>query len=331
LNNLREEINFSLWCDFIERDFLENEFQVLIENKIIQGATSNPDIFKNAIVTSGAYEQQISILQANSAKKIYEEICCSDIRRAAQILKPLHNKSTLDGFISLEVDPRLHNNIFKTLEEGKRLFNTIHHDNVMIKIPATPSGYPAMKYLTALGIPVNATLVFSPEQAIRCAEALNAGIIEGGKKAQSVISIFVSRLDKLLNDTLLSANLEKSKIGIINATKCYYEINKFNNSNIRTLFASTGVKDDDLPKSYYIDNLIFPNSVNTAPIQAIKDWNKNKIYSSSNMIEEEQCDAYFNTLNKKKINISSHYNKLLEDGLHAFKTSFDQLLNKIKL
>ena len=330
MNNLKEDINFSLWCDFIERDFLEDDFQELINNNIIQGATSNPDIFRNAINTSGAYEQQITMLQANDAKKIYEELCCSDIRRAAQLLKPLHDNNDEDGFISLEIDPTLSDDIFATFEEGTRLHNQINHENLMIKVPATEAGYPAMKYLISIGIAVNATLVFSPQQAIRCAEALNAGIEESGKETKAVISIFVSRLDRLLDDKLAEVSMEKYKIGIMNATKCYHEIQKFKNTNIRTLFASTGVKGDVLNPCYYIENLIFPHSVNTAPLVAIYAWEKQAVFKQSNIAEESQCDEYFKLVEKNEININEAYDKLLKDGLSAFKVSFEELLNKVK-
>ncbi len=329
--SLKEKINFSLWCDFIERDFLEEGFQDLLDKKLIHGATSNPAIFKNAIVTSSAYEQQINMLQANEPKKIYEELSGTDIKRAAAILKPLHDENDEDGFISLEVDPYLCDDVLGTLEEGARLYNQLKHENVMIKVPATEAGYPAMKNLTAMGIPVNATLIFSPKQAIKCAQALDEGITESQKDTKAVISIFVSRFDRLLDNKLNSASLERGKLGIINATKCYHEIQKFKNKNIRTLFASTGVKGDTLSPSYYIDNLIFPNTINTAPLDAIKAWEENGKKEISNILSEDACNEYFKILKYKNINIQSAYDELLKDGLSAFKVSFDELLNKVKL
>ncbi len=328
---LKKKINFSLWCDFIERDFLENEFKILLEKELIHGATSNPAIFQNAIVTSSAYEQQINMLQANDAKKIYEELALTDIKRAAQLLKSLHDENDKDGFISLEVDPSLSDDIFGTFEEGTRLHNQIKHDNLMIKVPATEAGYPAMKYLTSLGIAVNATLIFSPTQAIRCAEALDSGIKESGKDTQAVISVFVSRFDRLLDNKLFSVGLEEAKVGINNATLCYHEIEKFENKNIRTLFASTGVKGNKLTPSYYIDNLIFPNSINTAPLEAIRAWETDGQHEVSTMLSEDECKDYFKTLASNDIDINDTYNRLLKDGLSAFKVSFKELLNKVKL
>ncbi len=329
--DLKKDINFSLWCDFIERDFLEKEFQVLLDKKLIHGATSNPAIFQNAIISSSAYEQQINMLQANEPKKIYEELSGSDIKRAATILKPLHDINNEDGFISLEVDPYLCDDILGTLEEGARLYSQIKYENLMIKVPATEAGYEAMKNLTSMGIPVNATLIFSPTQAIKCAEALSEGIKESQKDTKAVISIFVSRFDRLLDDKLLSAGMESAKVGIVNATKCYHEIQKFKDKNIRTLFASTGVKGDTLTKSYYIDNLIFPNTINTAPIDAIKAWEEDGKKEISELLSEDKCNKYFKELECNKIDINKAYNTLLQDGLSAFKVSFEELLNKVKL
>ncbi len=329
--NLKEKIDFTLWCDFIERDFLDAGFKELLEKKLIHGATSNPAIFQNAIISSSAYEQQISILQANEDKKIYEELSTTDIKKAATILKPLFEKNDSDGFISLEVDPRLCDDTTESFEEGARLFAQIKHDNVMIKIPATQAGYQAMEELTSMGIPVNATLIFSPQQAIECAKALNTGIEASGKDVKAVISVFVSRFDGKLNDKLVSHDFEANKFGIINATKCYHEVEKFNNKNIRTLFASTGIKDKSLDESYYIDNLIFPHSVNTAPLVAIEAWEENGQKVMSEIMSEDECDIYFEKLKNKQIDTELVSQELLKDGLSAFKVSFEELLNKVRL
>ena len=165
--NFKKTINFSLWCDFIERDFLENEFSSLIEAKTIHGATSNPAIFEQSLSNSDAYTQQIMMLQANDEKRIYEELAITDIKRAANILAPLYENDSDDGFISIEVDPTLCDDAMATIEEGTRLFAAIGYSNVMIKIPATEAGYVAMENLTAMGINVNATLIFTiPFQAL---------------------------------------------------------------------------------------------------------------------------------------------------------------------
>jgi transaldolase len=328
---LKQNIDFSLWCDFVERDFIENDFKILLNKQLIQGATSNPDIFKNAITNSNAYIQQISMLQANEPKKIYEEIAIADIKKVASLLKPLFEQNNDNGFVSLEVDPTLCDDTEATIAEAKRLFRQINTENLMIKIPATTAGIKAMKSLTLLGININATLVFSPIQAKQCAKVLNEGIKQSGKDTKAVISVFVSRFDRILDNILINFKLEPYKIGIVNATKCYYEIERFNNKNIRTLFASTGVKNDQIKPSYYIDNLIFPHTVNTAPLNTIKSWEENGIHTQSKILDENKCDEYFNVLKEKDININEIYDKLLKDGLSAFKVSFEKILNKVKL
>lgn len=328
--NLKEEINYSLWCDFIERDFLENRFKEIIDKGIIQGATSNPAIFESSITTSVAYKQQLDMLQANNEKTIYEELALTDIKRAAFLLDDLHKADSDDGFISIEVDPLLCDDAAGTIEEGVRLYSSINADNVMIKIPATNAGYIAMRELTSRGINVNATLIFSPQQAIKCAQAFDEGIKDSNKDIKAVISVFVSRFDRMVDSELLSKGLQTSKLGIINATKCYYEVERFENSNIRTLFASTGVKGNELNPSYYIDNLIYPNSVNTAPLATIEDWLTDGKKEPTSIMSESDCDKYFELLKDKGIKMEKVYDKLLTDGLEAFKNSFKDLLSKLK-
>ncbi len=328
--SLKQNINYTIWCDFIERDFLEGQFQDIIADNTIHGATSNPAIFAQSISTSDAYTTSKNILQANSAKKIYEELAITDIKRAAKLLEQLNNTDSDDGFVSLEVDPSLADDAAATIEEGIRLYNTISCNNVMIKVPATPAGYEAMKELTSQGIHVNATLIFSNEQAINCATALDEGIKQSGKDTKAVISIFVSRFDRLCDAKLEALGLDTGKLGIINATKCYHGIQKFQNQNIRTLFASTGVKGDDLKPSYYIDELIFPHSVNTAPLATIESWLEDGTNTVSDILNEDDCNSYFSNLKEHGIDINQISDELLKDGLGAFKVSFEQLLKDIK-
>jgi len=328
--SLKENSNYTIWCDFIERDFLEKEFQELINNEIIHGATSNPAIFQQSITSSDAYIQQMNMLQANENKKIYEELAITDIKKAASILKPLYEKDANDGFISLEVDPTLCDDEQGTIEEGIRLHTQIAFDNLMIKIPATEAGYLAMEHLTSLGINVNATLIFSPEQAKKCANALSKGIKKSGKDTKGVVSVFVSRFDRMLDSKLKEKNLPTGKTGIINATLCYHEVIKNGNSNVRTLFASTGVKGNDLHPSYYIDELIFPNSINTAPLGTIKEWINDGKVEESTISSQVECIEYFDRLKAHGIDINNAYKALLQDGLSAFKVSFEELLNKVK-
>ena len=124
-------------------------------------------------------------------------------------------------------------------------------------------------------------------------------------------------------------SLPKAKLGIINATKCYHEINKFRNKNIRTLFASTSVKGDELEPTYYVDNLLFPNSVNTAPLGTIEDYIKEGKKVEANIASVKECDAFFELLEKNNINMDDIYNTLLKDGLDSFRVSFEDMLSKL--
>jgi len=221
------EIGFSLWLDFVERDYLKNEFGTLIEKGIINGATSNPAIFASAITTSPAYRAQLESLEGKSPKEKYEALAIEDIKTAAKALRPLYDEDN-DGYISIEVDPFLSNDTEGTIiAEGKRLFEAIGEPNVMIKVPATNAGYDAMTALLADGISVNATLIFSPTQAQRCVKAMEKGMEQTDAKVDGVVSVFVSRFDRMLDDELAQSGIDTGLTGIYNAAKIYNLIDPY--------------------------------------------------------------------------------------------------------
>ena len=332
---VNREINFSLWLDFIERDYLKNEFGKLIEQGIVNGATSNPAIFAKAITTSPAYKEQLESLKGKSSKEKYEALAIEDIRTAAQLLRPLYDDGN-DGYISIEVDPFLCNDTQGTIEEGKRLFKAIGEPNVMVKVPATQAGYEAMTALMADGISVNATLVFSPKQATHCFKAMTKGIEKceafGGCRVESVISVFVSRFDRLLDAELEASGIDPYKTGIYNAAKIYNMIEANEISNIRALFASTGVKGDALNANHYITGLMASHSVNTAPLATIEAHLKANPQESKEVLplEESLINGYFINLEDNGFNMDEIYKGLLKDGLIAFEDSFQKMLNQIK-
>ncbi|MDF1875806.1 transaldolase [Sulfurimonas sp. SAG-AH-194-I05] len=324
----REELKFSLWADFIERDYLDNEFKDLINNGTINGATSNPAIFKNAILHSPAYKDQLSALTHLRSKEKYEALAIFDITKAADILKPLHEKGD-DGYVSIEVDPFLCDDAQATIEEGKRLFETIGRKNVMIKVPATAAGYIAMQELVACGIPVNATLIFKKEQAVSCAKAFAEGVAKNGEKVDTVISIFVSRIDRAIDAQLKENNIEVALSGIYNTADIYNTIQALNVLGCRALFASTGVKDDSLPAHYYIDALLAYNSVNTAPIDTIKAFDANGTKKKSLPITQEVIQAHFQKIASIGINLDEVLDKQIQDGLVAFENAFSDILKEL--
>jgi len=323
-----EDIKFSLWADFIEREYLDGEFKELIEKKIINGATSNPAIFKNAILTSDAYKEQLKLLDGFSAKEKYEALAIHDIQKAADILKPLYDAGD-DGYVSIEVDPFLCDDADTTIAEGKRLFDRIDRKNVMIKVPATDAGYKAMEELIAYKIPVNATLIFTKEQAIACAKAFERGLAQHNEAVDSVISVFVSRVDRALDKTLLEKGVTPALSGIYNAAAIYNSVEALNVANTRTLFASTGVKDDSLAPYYYVSELLAPNSVNTAPIDTIKAFDKDGTKEQKLPISQDIIDAHFAKVAAAGIDFEAELQKQVADGLEAFKVAFSEILETL--
>ena len=339
--------SFSLWCDFVENSFLDTEFVSLINSGKINGATSNPAIFKQAIL--GSYRDKLAKFQGLKPKEIYESLAILDIQKAADKLA-LNFAQNNDGFVSLEIDPRLYNNTSQSLGEAKRLFTAIAKPNVMMKIPATKQGYEVMSELMATGINVNATLIFSLSQAKECFDALNSGLkafrsknsstLKSGnlKEPQGVISVFVSRFDRLLNSRVVA----KNEIGILNASLCYNFIYSQNELSIRTLFASTGVKGDDLPKDYYIKKLLFDKCINTAPLDALNAFKGGCVNLALNSdknssLEEakfktplssnEICAKLKANLNDDELEKACEF--LLDDGLKQFCVAFEDILNAV--
>jgi len=326
---VNREIGFSLWLDFVERDYLKNEFGKLIEKGVINGATSNPAIFASAITTSPAYKEQLESLAGKTPKEKYEALAIEDIKTAAQALRPLYDAGD-DGYISIEVDPFLSNDTNGTIEEGKRLFAAIGEPNVMVKVPATNAGYDAMTVLLSEGISVNATLIFSPTQAQRCVKAMEKGMEQTDSKVDGVVSVFVSRFDRMLDNDLAQCGIDTGLTGIYNAAKIYNMIEKSGNENIRTLFASTGVKGDDLPPYYYMRELLAPHSVNTAPLATIESWLAVKPTPPKLPLEDTVINGYFTKLADNGFDMEAVYATLLKDGLEAFEKAFNEMLESLR-
>lgn len=323
-----KDLKFSLWADFIERNYLDNEFKELVEGGMINGATSNPAIFKNAILSSSAYKEQLSSLAHLSPKEKYEAVAIYDIQKAADILKPLYDAGD-DGYVSIEVDPYLCDDAKGTIEEGKRLFAQINRKNVMIKVPATDAGYVAMRELVGSGIPVNATLIFKKEQAISCAEAFREGAAKNGSKVDTVISVFVSRVDRALDEELSRGGVDVALSGIYNGANIYAEVEKIGVKGCRTLFASTGVKDDSLPPHYYIEKLLAYNSVNTAPVDTIKAFHLNGVKRSALPIPSQIIEGHFEKIKSLGIDFNAVLDKQISDGLKSFKDAFKDILESL--
>ncbi len=328
-------IGFSIWCDFIERSFLEEDFISLINDEVINGATSNPSIFNLAFSKSLAYKQDIEKLNSLDKKQIYEKLAIQDIQSAAKKLLPLYEKGD-DGFVSIEVDPFLADDADATIEEGRRLFKSINLPNVMIKIPATKAGYEAMKVLISDGINVNATLVFSPQQANECLNALEEGLklyrhtYSSKNEPKAVISVFVSRFDRKLDKVLTQKGLKSARVGILNATKIYKQIESKELENVRCLFASTGVKGYDLEGDYYVEKLLFPNAINTAPLNTILAFISSGKTQVQELPSDDEIEVFFKEVADVGVDMKKVYEELMDEGMEAFKVAFKQMLDILK-
>lgn len=333
---MQNNISFSLWCDFIEREFLENDFTKMIEGGIIEGATSNPAIFQKSFLEE-SYREQKESLKGKNPKEIYEALAKSDIQRAAELLMPIYTNNPNDGYVSIEVDPNLCQDSKGTIEEGVRLFKEIGYPNVMIKIPATKAGFVAMEELISQGISVNATLVFTKEQTIECMEAFNRGY-ENLKKTtkkeskdfpRAVVSIFVSRFDRKCDSILKENGIPVATLGVKNAQHLYHIINDYSLPCVRALFASTGVKDDSLDPIYYIKELYHQYAINTAPLATIEAFMKVEALQETYLPSYEELDEYFKVVANAGVDLQKVSSELLEQGLEDFKNAFAKILESL--
>jgi twitching motility protein PilT len=329
--------NFSIWCDFIEREFLLKELPALIDSGIVSGVTSNPVIFKNAILNSKAYAEDKKKSIDMLPKERYEFLAINDVKNIAKLLAATHKANDQDGFVSIEVNPLFADDFEKMTDEAKRLYKKIGMPNIMIKIPATEAGYETIKELIIEGINVNATLIFSPQQAGKCLQAIENGFYifqrRNPKKAfpQVVISVFVSRFDRKLDERFESLGLEKMKFGIMNASYIYQLVREQKISNVRCLFASTGVNTESVSKSYYITKLLYKNAINTAPLASIESFMEVLDTEEKVCPDKESIQKYFAEVETKGIILKEIYTSLLEEGLEQFSQAHRELMESLKV
>ena len=351
-----EQIGQSVWLDNISRDLLNNkELEKLIEEVGLKGVTSNPTIFQKAIGSGSAYdgqiEQLLSINSSLSADDLFEELAISDIQRAADVLFPVYKKTTgIDGFVSIEVSPILASNTEGTINAARRLNKKVNRPNVMIKIPATQEGLPAIKQMISEGVCINVTLIFSQQVYEQVVEAYIAGLEERSKKnsrlnnISSVASFFISRIDTSVDKELDKAGNTalKGKIAIANAKLVYEKSKKiFTGDRFkklqekgariqRLLWASTSTKNPSYPETIYIDELVGKDTVNTMPPATIEAFKtKGLVY---NAIEDKVDEArkQMKALKDLNIDFSEITKKLTVDGVESFAHSFRDLISTIE-
>jgi len=346
------ELGQSIWLDYISRSLIASgELQKLVDQGL-RGVTSNPSIFEQAIAGSADYDEDLNRLVSDgkSVAEIYEDLAMADIRSAADILRPVYEKSGgADGYVSLEVNPALAHDTGATIAEARRLFASLERPNVLIKVPATVAGIPAMETLIGEGINVNVTLIFSLEQYEAVATAYIAGLeklaLVGGDvgRVASVASFFISRVDTAVDKALEEiGNTEiQGKIAIDNAKIAYGRFREIFSSKRweklatgtarvqRPLWASTSSKNPAYPDTLYVDNLIGPDTVNTLPPATLEDFLDHGKVAATVETDVDGARMRIAELAELGIDLDAITNKVLDEGVAAFAKSFEGLIASI--
>jgi len=350
----------SIWYDNIEHRLLVNgKLAAMIKRGEIRGVTSNPSIFNNAIAKTSDYDALLIPLakQGLSKVQIYEGLAVADIQTACDLFRPLYDQTQGgDGYVSLEVSPYLARDTESTYNEAARLWKWVDRPNLMIKIPATVEGLPAVTRSIASGINVNVTLIFSIERYKAVMEAYLKGLEQRLNEGQpidkiaSVASFFISRIDSMI-DTRLDAFMDaaaelaqdlKGKIAVANA-KLAYDVHKrvfqgerwdnlaSQGGNIqRALWASTSTKNAAYPDTKYVDELIGPGTVNTIPPKTLDDFGDHGLASLALTADLDAAQQAMDDLADLGISIADVTQKLEENGVQSFADAFTVLLNSIE-
>jgi transaldolase/glucose-6-phosphate isomerase len=355
----------SVWLDFLARGFIaKGELKKLIDTDGVKGVTSNPSIFEKAIGSSDEYDGAIARALKSGDRpvaELFEQLAIEDIQHAADVLRPIYGHlKGADGFVSLEVSPYLALDTKGTITEAERLWKHVNRKNLMVKVPATPEGLPAIQYLIGEGISINITLLFSQKVYLQVAEAYLAGLekyVAGGGDAShvaSVASFFVSRIDsavdKQLDEKIARANdptekerlaALKGKVAIANAKLAYQEYKRLFSGTRwdrlaakgarpqRLLWASTGTKNKDYSDVLYVEELIGPNTVNTMPpatLDAFRDHGKVRDSLEENIEDARRVLA---ELEKSGISLDAVTADLVMDGVKLFADAADKLYGAV--
>ena len=355
----------SVWLDFIRRSLIAGgELARLVEEDGLGGVTSNPAIFEKAIDGSNDYASAIEETSKDphlGPKEVYEQLAVKDIQDAAGVLRQVYDRTARrDGYVSLEVSPDLANDTDGTLAEARRLWQAVGRPNVMIKVPATPAGVPAIRTLIGEGINVNVTLLFAREayEAVAHAfiEGLDARAARGGDLAgvASVASFFVSRIDTMV-DTIVEKKLETAtgaerarlerlpgKVAIANAKLAYQSYKKIfagprwqalaarGAQTQRVLWASTGTKNPRFSDVLYVEELIGPDTVNTIPPETLAAFRDHGRPRPSLESEPTAAMTVLDELEKAGISLRKVTDDLLADGVKKFVEPFSRLLKAVE-
>ncbi len=349
----------SVWLDDLSRAKLtgtdSHSLPPRIKNSGVVGVTTNPAIFKAAISNATEYSDDIATLKGKSVEEVITKLTTDDVRQACDLFTEIFRSSNgTDGRVSIEVDPRSAHDTAATVQEGKALWQMIGRPNVLIKVPATLAGLPAITELIGAGISVNVTLIFSIERYLQVAEAYIAGVEIAAKngvdltKVHSVASFFISRLDSAI-DPILKADggiLAHSLLGaaaIANAHLAYEQFEKTfassrwqkltsQGANLqRPLWASTGVKDPTYDDTRYVLELVAPNTVNTMPQSTLDAVISHGIFKGNTIAGKyDEARIVFQQLAELGISIDKVTADLEIDGVNKFADAWNELLASVK-
>jgi transaldolase/transaldolase/glucose-6-phosphate isomerase len=344
----------SIWLDFFDRELMNSgKLQKLIDEDGLSGITSNPSIFEKAIKGSSDYDEDIKKLsqQDKSNEEIFFGFATEDIRRAADILKPVFDEAKgTDGFVSIEVSPLLANDTEGTVKQARELWKTVDRKNVMIKIPGTKEGLAAIRQCISEGININITLLFGIPRYLEVTDAYLSGIEDRLKNNQSidhiesVASFFLSRIDVMLDPVLKQKKLDDlvGEVAIASAKVAYEKykdvffgerfkkLEKLGAKKQKVLWASTSTKDPSFSDVKYVEALIGPNTINTLPLETIDDFRdhgKVQDHLENNLMHSKMV---LQKLKENDIDIDEVTQKLEEEGIQKFNKSYETLLKAIE-
>jgi len=372
LNPLRalNALGQSIWLDSISRHLLESgELKQLATADGLRGVTSNPAIFDQAIRGSADYAPVLEASRASGeqdAKALYERLAITDVRDAADVLRPVYDETAKrDGYVSLEVSPHLAHKKDETVEEARRLWQAVDRPNLMVKVPATPSGTAAIRQLIGEGININVTLLFAIDAYEAVAEAYMSGLetymaSAAGRdrlgSVASVASFFVSRIDTVidgqLRQRLAEPELDRYQrrvleallgtVAVGNAKLAYQSYQRMiagprwtrlaerGAQTQRLLWASTGTKDPAYSDVKYVAELIGPDTVNTVPPATLKAFRDHGVAQATLSAKVDEAHHIMETLGNIGISLDDVTDKLLDDGLRLFSEAFDRLLAAVE-
>src|SRR5215510_4683932 len=341
----------SLWYDNIQRKLLENgELKAMIQRGDIRGVTSNPTIFNNAIAKSSDYDSALMPLAwaGWDAEKIFWQLAVEDIKAACDAFAPLYEESNGgDGYVSIEVSPNLAHDTEKTIAQAEQLWVRVARPNLMVKIPATKEGIPAIRKAISDGLNINITLIFSLKRYAEVMDAYLSGLEDRANAGHpidhiaSVASFFVSRVDTKIDPQLPEGSELKGKAAIANAKLAYdqyqqtfaggrWEKLKYKGARVqRPLWASTSTKNPAYPDTIYIDNLIGPETVNTVPPATLDAFRDHGVTLMTRMRDLDEAQDSINQLEAAGISMDVVTQELEDEGVKAFSDAFEQLLKTI--